>query len=79
MQPNTVSLTISRDEALVLFDWLASLGNEPNEVELDPPVQQTLWRIEGQLESALVEVLEPDYSEKLRLARQRLSSDSPST
>lgn len=63
-----VVLELSRAEALVLFEWLASHdGTLPIE---DPSEQDVLWRIEGALEHALVEPLSPDYKAAVAAARE---------
>ncbi len=68
----TVSLRLTRAEALVLFEWLARVdaaGNLPVE---DSAEQQVLWRLEGQLESILLEPLAPNYREALETARRQV-------
>jgi hypothetical protein len=68
----TVSLRLTRAEALVLFEWLAredAAGNLPVE---DPAEQQVLWRLEGQLESILPEPIAPNYREALEAARRQV-------
>ena len=63
-----VVLELSRAEALVLFEWLASHdGTLPIE---DPSEQDVLWRIEGALERALLEPLSPDYKTAVAAARK---------
>jgi hypothetical protein len=58
--PNIV-LELRKSEALVLFEWLASLklGRHPNEP--DEATQKLLWRVEGLLEKQLTEVVQPAY------------------
>jgi len=67
-----VYLRLTRAEALVLFEWLARVdaaGNIPVE---DPTEQQVLWRIEGQLESKLIEPLGANYKEAVEAARKEV-------
>jgi len=73
MSDDDVTLTLTKAEALVLFEWLARTdGAESLPVE-DPSEQQVLWRIEGQLEKVLVEPLRPDYAELVADARRRVN------
>jgi hypothetical protein len=68
-----VSVHLSRDQALVLFDWLARTGEagEPAGF-VDQAEQRVLWDIEATLETLLVEPLAADYSAKLETARDRV-------
>jgi hypothetical protein len=72
-EPNeSVSIRLTRAEALVLFEWLARLdANKSLPVE-DASEELVLWRIEGQLESALVEPLRPNYREAVEAARSEV-------
>ena len=66
----TISLTA--DQALVLFEWLTredGKGALPTEHQAE---QNVLWEIEAQLEKSLVEPLRPDYEALLVAARERL-------
>lgn len=67
-QPVTIELT--GDEALVLFEWLATL-EETNPVEGEAE-KRVLWGIEADLERALVQVLDPNYRELVEQARRRI-------
>jgi hypothetical protein len=67
-----VSLRLTRAEALVLFEWLARVeaaGNLPVE---DAAEQKVMWRIEGQLETMLLEPLGPNYREAVDAARREV-------
>lgn len=68
----TVSLRLTRAEALVLFEWLARVDDAGNLPVEDPAEQQVLWRLEGQLESILLEPLAPNYREALEAARRQV-------
>ena len=70
-----IALRLSRAEALVLFEMLARLDSEQSVPFADPAEQQVLWRIEGQLEKALVEPLEPNYHELVAEARRAVRGD----
>ncbi len=60
---------LSRAEALVLFEWLASLDDLPAEAAAE---QRVLWRVEGELERRLAEVLAPNYDELVADARRHV-------
>ncbi|MCC6750550.1 MAG: hypothetical protein IT371_22995 [Deltaproteobacteria bacterium] len=67
-----VTLTLTADQALVLFDWLAredGKGALPTEHQAE---QNVLWEIEARLEKSLVAPLQPDYEVLLAAARERL-------
>lgn len=51
-----INLTVTKDEALVLFEFLARFNkSEHPDIFEDPAEQKTLWILEGQLEKQLVE------------------------
>jgi hypothetical protein len=68
-----ISLGLSRDQALVLFEWLArtGAGELPAAFE-DRAEQRVLWDLEAALEKHLVEPLQVDYRERLEDARSRV-------
>jgi hypothetical protein len=68
----TVYLRLTRAEALVLFEWLARVDAAKNLPVEDPAEEQVLWRLEGQLESALLEPLGPNYKEAVEAARKEV-------
>lgn len=75
---SSVTLSLTHDQALVLFEWLTREdGKEgfPTEHEAE---QKVLWEIEAQLEKALVEPLQPDYAASVSAARKRLVSEEGS-
>jgi len=69
-----VALSLSHDQALVLFDWLGREEGKNRILTEHPAEQQVLWEIEGQLERALVEPLQPDYAAAIAAARARIMS-----
>jgi hypothetical protein len=69
MADDKVHLELSREEAIVFFEWLARF-NRANDVRFeDRAEQRVLWDIEAMLESKLVEPFESDFSELLARAR----------
>lgn len=71
MAKGKVALNLSREEALVLFEWLHRFNSEDQTFE-DQAEQRVLWDIEAMLESELVEPLDPKYAELLAAARARV-------
>lgn len=75
-----VTLTLSSDEALVLFEWLATAdpraGMGPQFD--DPAEQRVLWNLHAQLERTLIEPFRSDYTQLLAAARVRVR-DEPSS
>lgn len=71
-----ITVTFSRDQALVMSDWLHDrLGT----TEFDGLVDRTdraawspIYAIKGTLEHELTEIFMPDYTERLAAARERL-------
>jgi hypothetical protein len=71
---DSIQVTLSQDEALVLFEWLASLEQKPNEPP-DEAEQRVIWRLEGQLESLLTVVVAADYRERVLLAKKAVLNE----
>ena len=72
----SVTISLTADQALVLFEWLTRQDNQgalPTEHQAE---QNVLWEIEAQLEKILVEPLRPDYEALLVAARDRLVAGS---
>ena len=70
---DAISLALSRDQALVLFDWLARTGasEQPAPFE-DQAEQRVLWELESALETLHTETLRADYRALVEQARERL-------
>ena len=66
-----VNLPLTRDEALVLFEWLGHFNNREHEFE-DQAEQRVLWDLESMLESQLVEPFSPAYRDLVAAARERV-------
>jgi hypothetical protein len=69
----SVSIELSGDQALVLFEWLTGL--EAGKVAIGEAEQAVLWRIEGVLEKSLVEPLATDYADLVERARRRILAE----
>lgn len=72
MADEKVHLDLSKEEALVLFEWLSRFNKSDETKFEDQAEQRVLWDIEGMLESTLVEPFAPNYDELLVRARAKV-------
>lgn len=72
MDTPDVAITLTRAEALVLFDLLARYSQSERLEPVDQAEQQVLWNLCALLERSLTEPLRPDYVELLAQARAGL-------
>ena len=76
-----INIILEKDEAIVLFDFLARFNqNDNKEVFEDQAEQKILWDIESILEKQLTEPLLPNYKDKKNgpaLRSPRRSAKSP--
>jgi hypothetical protein len=72
MSPDGIQLVLTEDEALVLFEWLASLDETAAELHADAAQQYVLCRLEGLLESTLPQLFAPNYADLIIDAKERL-------
>lgn len=70
MTDQPVEISLTKHEALVLFEFLARFDHEETLSIEDPAEEYALWRLEGALESLLVEPFKPDYKELLAESRK---------
>lgn len=71
MKKDKVQLALSRDEAIVLYEWIARFNETGSADFQDQAEQRVLWDIEAMLESVLVEPLAPNFEEALAKAREK--------
>jgi hypothetical protein len=77
MTAPTVNIELSRAQALVFFEWLAT-RSDALEADADEAERNVLWYIEGRLESLLSEPFLPEYLEIIAAAKRELTStDDP--
>ena len=74
MLDEEILVKLSKAEALVLFDWLASLDSLRTLPFNHPSEEKVLWKIEGQLESTIAEPFAPNYKDLLSQARRTVES-----
>ncbi|WP_222106340.1 hypothetical protein [Catellatospora sichuanensis] len=74
MADGDISITLSRDQAIVLSDWLdrRMVSAEFAAVVDDRAAWSPLLRIAGSLETQLVEIFQDSYGQRLDEARARL-------
>ncbi|MCO5258495.1 MAG: hypothetical protein M9926_17235 [Lentimicrobium sp.] len=71
-----ISLTLTKDEALVLFDFLGRFNQtDHKDIFEDQSEQKTLWILEGQLEKQLVEPFKPGYNDIIKEARNKIRDE----
>ncbi|ERI37022.2 hypothetical protein IG195_08980 [Arthrobacter sp. TES] len=73
-----ISVELSEDEALVLFDWLARFNKRKDLDLADQAERRILWDFECSLESVLIQPFSEDYALLLAEARSRLVDPSQS-
>ena len=72
----SVTVTLTGDEALVLFDWLARTSEAGEPVPfVDQAEQRVLWDLECTLESVLVQPFADHYAALLDAARDAVRDD----
>lgn len=67
---DSITLRLTHAEALVFFEWLARNDEAQLHQVVDPAEQTVIWRVESQLETALVEIVLPDYGARVERARK---------
>jgi hypothetical protein len=66
----SVSVDLEPDEALVLFELLASRKDLAERLKLEAPERNVLWALECALERKLVPPFQSDYEAQLSAARK---------
>ncbi len=76
MTNRPVTLTLSYDEAFVLFEFFARF-RETDRLELAHVAEfLALARVSAQIDSSVTEMFDPNYAELLATARARLAGDT---
>lgn len=74
MNAETNSLTISRAEAIVLFEFLSRFTNDDSLGIEASAEEKILWQLHGQLEKSLVEPFSDKWNEILESARKTVDA-----
>lgn len=69
MKDEMICLELSREEAIVFFEWLSRFNKAEYTGFEDQAEQRVLWDIEASLESTLDELFESNYEDLLARAR----------
>jgi hypothetical protein len=72
MHEKKVTLELSREEAIVFFEWLARFNKSEDWHFEDQAEQRVLWNLEATMESVLVEPFDPNYTQILATARAKV-------
>jgi hypothetical protein len=68
-----IKIELTKDEALVLFEWLARKDEAGTRSFEDEAEEKVFWAVQAQLEKALVEPFDPKYRHLLAGAKKRLT------
>lgn len=77
IEESDINLKFTANEALVLFEWVSKF----NEMEIekafeDQAEERVLWDLESMLEEKLGVILQSNYKEALRLARNEVRDEA---
>jgi hypothetical protein len=73
MNTKPVAIELTKDESLILFEWLSKQSDADHPIEIDSIEQLALNRLLAKFESELVEILNPNYKKLIDEARKRLA------
>lgn len=76
MTQGDIALKLSKQEALVFFEWLAKIEPMGTKVFQHPSEEKVLWRLQGQLESILQEPFAANYADLVAEARRIVESEA---
>jgi 23S rRNA maturation mini-RNase III len=69
---NQIEIKFSKDEAVVLFEFLTRFAEESNLQIEDNAEARVLWNLQSKLEEILVEPFQENYEEIVKEARNNL-------
>lgn len=75
MSNENIQIEITKDEALVLFEFLSSFSETGTLEIVDQAEERALWNLKCVLEKILVEPFYPDYLDIIKVARDRLRDE----
>ncbi len=75
MGTSDVLLSLTREQALVLFEWLTREDEAEKIPIAHPSEQRVLWDLQAMLEKSLAEPFASNYDEILAAARARLMDE----
>ena len=72
---DSIAITLSKDEGLVLFEFFARFCGDDDELTIRHNAEfLALMKISAQLDTMFVEPFDPRYAELLRMARERVAA-----
>ena len=75
MQQDTVTITLTKNEALALFDYLSRFNEQAKAEDFEHKSDQiVLWNLEAILEANLPEVFQLNYLEIIEKVRESFGS-----
>jgi len=77
MKQREISLKLTYQEALVLFEWIEKIESMDKAIYQHLSEMKVIWKLEGQLEYAIDELFSPDYLDVVAEARQVVASEWP--
>ena len=72
----TATLTLTRAEALVFFEFLSRFDQDEQLDIRDKAEELVLWHLHGAFERQFSEQFSPDYLQKVEAARQQVRSSA---
>ena len=72
MEDEQIELKLTKDEALVLFEFVSRFSDEDKLEIVDQAEQRVLWNVCCQLEKQLVEPFSADYLASVERARNKV-------
>ena len=70
-----VEIKLTKDEALVLFDFVSRFSNDDKLSVQDQAEERALWNLTCILEKQLVEPFSPEWDKIIEAAKNRLRDD----
>jgi hypothetical protein len=67
-----VSIELTSDEVLVLFEWLHRINEDQGTIFEDQAEQRVAWDLEAALEIANPHLFSSDYTARLQAAKERV-------
>ena len=75
MQSTRVTLDLTSDEALVLYEWLTRFNQQDDTAFADQAEARVLFDLEAMLEKRLMAPLQSDYAQLLAQARSNVRDE----
>ena len=70
---DAVTLSLSKNQAIVLFEWLTNLDDKDDPNYSHPSEERVVWELQSQLEKILTEPFDAEYPALLSAARTEVA------